>query len=112
MRQIINRHCLNAAQVDHGAVGPLLHIRLFFSLASGMFQSIFAPYAQSKLGLDAKATGYVLGYVGFLVVLVQGGLIGRLTARWSEKQLIFASTILLTFSFVAWALTPSLPVNG
>lgn len=91
-------------------VGPLLHIRLFFGLASGMFQSIFAIYAQSKLGLDAKETGYVLGYVGFLVVLVQGGLIGRLTARWSEKQLIFASTILLTFSFVAWALTPSLPV--
>ena len=75
-----------------------------------MFQSIFALYALSKLGLDAKATGYVLGYVGFLVVLVQAGLIGRLTARWSEKQLIFASTILLTFSFVAWAFTPSLAV--
>lgn len=98
------------AALNRPRVGPLLHIRLFFGLASGMFQSIFALYAQSKLGLDAKGTGYVLGYVGFLVVLVQGGLIGRLTARWSEKQLIFASTILLTFSFVAWALTPSLPV--
>jgi len=98
------------AALNRPRVGPLLHIRLFFGLASGMFQSIFALYAQSRLGLDAKTTGYVLGYVGFLVVLVQGGLIGRLTARWNEKQLIFASTILLTFSFVAWALTPSLPV--
>lgn len=91
-------------------VGPLLHIRLFFALASGMFQSIFALYAQQRLGLSSQVTGYVLGYVGLLVVIVQGGLIGRLTARFSEKQLIFASTILLTFSFVAWALTPSLPV--
>ena len=57
-----------------------------------------------------RPTGYVLGYVGFLVVLVQGFLIGRLTARWSEKQLIFASTILLTVSFVGWAFTPSLAV--
>ena len=94
------------AALNRPRVGPLLHIRFFFGLASGMFQSIFALYALSKLGLDAKATGYVLGYVGLLVVLVQAGLIGRLTARWSEKQLIFASTILLTFSFVAWAFTP------
>ncbi len=91
-------------------VGPLLHIRLFFGLASGLFQSIFALYAQQRLGLDAQVTGYVLGYVGLLVVIVQGGLIGRLTARFSEKQLIFASTLLLIFAFVAWALTPSLPV--
>lgn len=91
-------------------VGPLLHIRLFFALASSMFQSIFALYAQQRLGLSSQVTGYVLGYVGLLVVIVQGGLIGRLTARFSEKQLIFASTVLLTFSFVAWALTPSLTV--
>ncbi|MCX7671439.1 MAG: MFS transporter [Anaerolineae bacterium] len=91
-------------------VGPLLHIRFLFALASGLFQSIFALYAQQRLGLDAQVTGYVLGYVGLLVVIVQGGLIGRLTARFAEKQLIFASTILLVFAFVAWALTPSLPI--
>ena len=43
-------------------------------------------------------------------MLVQAFLIGRLTARWSEKQLIFGSTILLTVSFVGWAFTPSLAV--
>ncbi|MGC8782686.1 MAG: MFS transporter, partial [Anaerolineae bacterium] len=91
-------------------VGPLLHIRFFFALASGLFQSIFALYAQQRLNLDARTTGYVLGYVGLLVVIVQGGLIGRLTARFGEKQLIFASTVLLIFAFVAWAATPSLPV--
>ncbi len=90
-------------------VGPLLYIRFFFALASGLFQSIFALYAQQRLGLDARTTGYILGYVGLLVVIVQGGLIGRLTARFSEKHLIFASTVLLTAAFVAWALTPNLP---
>lgn len=98
------------AALDRPRVGPLLHIRLLFGLASGMFQSIFALYAQYRLGLDAQATGYVLGYVGLLVVIVQAGLIGRLTTRFDEKQLILASTVLLTFSFVAWALTPSLPI--
>ncbi len=96
--------------LDRPRVGPLLHIRLFFGLASGMFQSIFSLYAQKQLGLNSQVTGYVLGYVGLLVVIVQAGLIGRLTSRYSERQLIFTSTILLTFSFVAWALTPNLPV--
>ena len=108
-RAAFNIRSLSQA-LNRPRVGPLLHIRLFFGLASGMFQSIFALYAQQKLGLNSQATGYVLGYVGLLVVIVQGGLIGQLTARYSEKQLIFTSTILLTFSFVAWALTPSLPV--
>ncbi|MCX6030889.1 MAG: MFS transporter [Chloroflexi bacterium] len=108
-RAAFNVRALRQA-LNRPRVGPLLHIRLFFALASGMFQSIFALYAQQQLGLNSQATGYILGYVGLLVVIVQAGLIGRLTARYSEKQLIFASTILLTFSFVAWALTPSLPV--
>ena len=43
------------AALNRPRVGPLLHIRFFFGLASGMFQSIFALYALSKLGLDAKA---------------------------------------------------------
>ncbi len=96
--------------LDRPRVGPLLHIRLIFALASAMFQTIFALYAQARLGLNSQATGYLLGYVGVLVVIVQAGLIGRLTARYSEQQLIFASTILLTGSFLGWALTPSLPV--
>ena len=53
-------------------VGPLLHTRFFFSLAFATFQSIFALYAQYRLGLTAQTTGYVLAYVGLLSVIVQG----------------------------------------
>jgi DHA1 family tetracycline resistance protein-like MFS transporter len=91
-------------------VGPLLHSRLFFGLASGIFQSIFSLYAKERLGLSAQVTAYVLGYVGMLVVIVQGGLIGRLTARYTESNLIFAAVSLMTVSLLAWAATPSLLV--
>jgi len=37
-------------------VGPLLHIRLFFGLASAAFQGVFALYTLSRLGLGAQAT--------------------------------------------------------
>jgi MFS transporter, DHA1 family, tetracycline resistance protein len=91
-------------------VGPLLHIRLFYALASGTFQSIFSLYALAKLGLNAQATAFVLAYVGILIVLVQGVLVGRLTKRYSESRLIVACSALLAVSLLGWALTPSLPV--
>jgi DHA1 family tetracycline resistance protein-like MFS transporter len=89
-------------------VGPLLHTRLFFALASATFQTVFTLYAQYKLGLNARTTGLVLAYVGVLAVIVQGGAIGWMTKRYSDKQLILTSTVVMTLSLAAWAFVPNL----
>jgi len=89
-------------------VGPLLHSRVFYSVAHGIFQTIFTLYAQQRLGLDAGSTGLVLGYVGLLAVLVQALAIGRLTKAYTEEQLIIGSSLVLSLSYVGWALTPNL----
>lgn len=91
-------------------VGPLLHTRFFFGLAFATFQTIFALYAKDRFGLTAQTTGYVLAYVGVLSVLVQGFAIGKLTARFTETQLIFSGTIIMALSLLAWAFAPSLPL--
>ncbi len=88
-------------------VGPLLHLRFFYGLAFALFQSIFPLFAQA-IGLTADLTGYVLGYVGLLVVIVQGGLIGALTKRFRENSLIITGLWVMGFSFVGWALTRNL----
>jgi DHA1 family tetracycline resistance protein-like MFS transporter len=88
-------------------VGPLLSLQLFFGLAFTMFQTIFALFAQKRLGLDAQSTSYVLTYVGLLVVIVQGGGIGLLSKRFGDRQLILAGTVVMAFALLAWALTPS-----
>lgn len=89
-------------------VGPLLHIRFLFGLASSMFQTIFALYAERRLGLTAQTTGYVLAYVGMLAVAVQGVGVGWLARRFPEAWLIVASTAVLGASLLAWAFVPSL----
>jgi MFS family permease len=76
-------------------------------LAFTIFQTVFALFAQERLALDARATSYVLTYVGILIVAVQGGGIGWLTSRFSEKQLILGGTVLLCPSLLGWALTPA-----
>ena len=67
--------------------GPLLNVLLFYGLAFTLFQSNFALFTKVRLGLDAQSTAFILTYVGVLSVLVQGVAIGRLTDRFSERQL-------------------------
>ncbi len=89
-------------------VGPLLHVRFFYGLAFATFQTIFPLYAQYKLGLEARGTGFILAYVGILVVFVQGFLVGWLASRFNEYRLIFWSLFMMTLTLFAWAITPNL----
>lgn len=93
--------------LNRPGVGPLLHVRFIFGLAFATFQTVFPLFALYRLNLDARQTGFVLAYVGVLVALVQGVGIGKLTARYREVNLIFASAIIMTFSLLAWAFTPN-----
>jgi DHA1 family tetracycline resistance protein-like MFS transporter len=89
-------------EIRRPCVGPLLMIRLFYSLAFTLFQSNFSLYAKEVLGLDVQNTGLVLTYVGFLSVLVQGFAIGRLTQKFKERRLIVASILMLAVSLLLW----------
>ncbi len=91
-------------------VGPLLTTRFFTSLGFTIFTTVFPLYALKRLALQANQTAFVLAYVGILVALVQGVAIGRLSMRFQERQLILASSALMTLALLAWALTPSLIV--
>jgi DHA1 family tetracycline resistance protein-like MFS transporter len=89
-------------------VGPLFHIRFFFGMAFSMFQSLFALYAAGDpLNLTIEQTGLVLGYVGVLSVIVQGFAIGRLAKRYSDKQLMLVSSILMAGSLLLWGFVPN-----
>lgn len=89
--------------ISRPLVGPLLNSQFFFSLAFAMFTTVFALFAQFRLNLDARSTGYILAYIGILIVIVQGGLIGKLTTYFSEGILLFWSTTLMAIALLAWA---------
>jgi DHA1 family tetracycline resistance protein-like MFS transporter len=97
------------AALQRPRVGPLFHVRFFFGLAFSMFQSIFALYAAGfPLNLSVQNTAFVLTYVGVLSVFTQGIAIGRLTKRYSERQLMLASAIMMAVGLLLWGLTPNL----
>jgi DHA1 family tetracycline resistance protein-like MFS transporter len=89
-------------------VGPLLVHRLFYGLAFTAFQTLFSLFVQRRLGFTAQTTSYLFTYVGVLIALVQGVGVGLLTERFSDKRLLFASTVALAGSLLAYAFTPNL----
>ncbi|MGW8224466.1 MAG: MFS transporter [Anaerolineales bacterium] len=88
-------------------VGPILHVRFFYGLAFAIFQTIFPLYALYRFDLDARSTGFVLTYVGILVVIVQGFLVGWLASRYDEYRLIFLATVIMGLSLFTWAIVPN-----
>jgi len=88
-------------------VGPLLQTRFFYSLAFTMFTTNFALYTRLRFGLTDQTTSYILTYVGVLVVLVQGVIVGFLTDRFREKQIIGAGVAVLAVALLGWAVVPN-----
>lgn len=88
-------------------VGPLLWVRFGFAVAFNSFQTVFPLYVLYKFDLNAQQTGYILAYLGIVLVIMQGGVIGPLSERFKESNLL---VIFLTFAFVGmigWTVTPS-----
>jgi len=92
--------------VRRPCVGPLLTVRLTYSLAFTLFQANFALYALDHLKLDVAYTSYILTYVGVLSVLVQGVAIGPLTDKLSERRLLAMGAVVMAVSLFAWGIVP------
>ena len=97
-------------ELNKPRIGPLMNIRFFYALAAALFQSMFTLWAKDRLSLDAQTTSYLLAYVGLLSVVVQGGLIGLLTKRFSESKLIAWGVVIQGLALLAWAFTPGVVV--
>jgi DHA1 family tetracycline resistance protein-like MFS transporter len=91
-------------------VAPLLQTRFFYSLAFALFTTNFALYTQYRFGMTDQTTSYILTYVGVLVVLVQGFIVGWLTDSFPEKRIIVVAVAVLALALLGWALVPTVPL--
>jgi DHA1 family tetracycline resistance protein-like MFS transporter len=73
-------------------------------------QAIFRLFTLDAFKMNIENTGRVLGLVGLISVIVQGGLIGRLNRRFGEVRLLGAALVLMSLGFVMQGLSVSLGV--
>lgn len=66
-------------------------IKIVAGLPSGIFQVMFSVIALDFFKLQPEENGYLMAYFGIIQMVIRGGVIGRLTARYSENSLLLLS---------------------
>jgi MFS family permease len=96
------------------ALAPLLWQFFSFAFAFAIFMSGFALFAERRYTWNGhpfgvKEVGYIFAYVGFLGIILQGGLIGRLVRRFGEVKLVDSGFISATVGFALIGFTYRIP---
>jgi DHA1 family tetracycline resistance protein-like MFS transporter len=94
--------------LHHPSIGRLLAATFLSTLAFVAMEATFALLGEARLGLDASRLGLVFAYVGVVMVIVQGGLVGRLAPRFGERALAAAGALIMAASLAALPVVASL----
>lgn len=92
---------------------PLRGLMLLFFLVMfcfSLFEATLALYCQQRFGFGASETSWLFVYVGIVLVVVQGALIGRLVKRFGERRLILSGIALMALGLAVLPAGPSLGV--
>ncbi|MGZ3610319.1 MAG: MFS transporter [Ktedonobacteraceae bacterium] len=88
----------------------LIIINLLFTTAFTAMEAVFALFSQHMFGWTAKENGYIFAYVGLIIVIMQGGLIGQLVKRFGEQKLLIAGLVMLALGLALLPLSSTLAV--
>lgn len=94
------------------ALGSLILAFFLASFAFSAFESQFIFLTNDRLGYGTAENGVLLTYIGIVIAIVQGGLIGPLTDRMGEYRLavvgagIQAVTLVLVPFSLSWEFVP------
>ena len=90
--------------------GPLRGLMLLFFLVMfcfSMMETTLALFCQERFGFGVRETSWLFVFVGVVLVVVQGGLLGRLVRRFGERSLILSGIVLMALGLVLLPLTPA-----
>lgn len=78
-----------------GGLARLIAINLLFTIAFTAMEAVFPLFTQKTFGWTAMQNGYIFTYVGCIIVIMQGGLVGQLVKRFGERKLAIAGMVML-----------------
>ncbi|MGB7160257.1 MAG: MFS transporter [Tepidisphaeraceae bacterium] len=86
--------------------GPLVQMLLIFfisMMAFVMMETVFAIFLNDTFGYEVRQVGLFFALAGVVIIVVQGGLIGRLTKRFGEWPLVITGPLLVTAAMLTLA---------
>jgi MFS family permease len=95
-----------ALRIPGAGLAMGLNFVLVISFAA--MEQTFRLFTEDAFHMDVRGTGYVLGFVGMVLIGVQGGLLRVLARAFPEQALVRAGIFIQAFGFLALALSPRL----
>lgn len=89
--------------------GPLRGLMVLFFLVMfcfSMMETTLALFCQQRFGFGVRETSWLFVFVGIVLVIVQGGLLGRLVRRFGERSLILSGIVLMAVGLALLPLAP------
>jgi multidrug resistance protein len=100
------------ARAVSGPMGFLYLLTFLVTFAFANLEGTFSPYLMQRFGFlsekSVAAQGGIFAYMGFVMILVQGGAIRPLVKRYGEANLVVAGVGLMALGFAFFSLAPTL----
>lgn len=88
----------------------LLAISFFIMASFVMMESTITMFLDVKYGYKEKQVGLFFGFIGLVIVIVQGGLIGRVTKKFGEWTPAIGGCLLVAVGMAAFSVTAFKPL--
>jgi DHA1 family tetracycline resistance protein-like MFS transporter len=88
-------------EVGRPGIRRVILIYFLSVLAFSAMENTYAFLAAERYGLGRDQVSYLFAYIGVIIVLVQGGLIGPLNRRFGEQRLLVAGLVLQAVGLAA-----------
>ena len=82
------------------------------NLAFAQVEASYVLLVRDLLGFGPRETGWLFTYIGVCIILVQGGLISRLTSRFGELPIVVTGVSILAFGQLFTALIAGEKISG
>lgn len=85
------------------AIGSLVALLFLATFVFAGMEATFALWSERRFGWGPMQNGYFFAALGIVTVIVQGGLVGRMSRRFGERALVIAGAVLFAAGLI---LTP------
>lgn len=107
----LDRESLRRAGANRGVAGLMALVFLVIFAFSNM-EATLGLFVEERFGFGHIETAWLFTYLGVVMVVVQGGLLGRLARRFGERRLIFVGILAMALGLALLPAGGSLTLLG
>jgi MFS transporter, DHA1 family, tetracycline resistance protein len=108
-RVSVGRLALLQRARGHRGLVPLLVVFFLISSAFSGFEATFALFAERRFAFNAETIGYVFAFIGLILAVVNGILVGRVVPILGERRLVPLAIVLIATSLLLLPAAQSVP---